>query len=116
MADTFHDGARRVRAKVYVRDLTKRFTGNYQEPLPEAEREPDGPAMQFGPAVPHFAEVVTFAFVNGNDPDSENAKFWSASPEAAPWSMTIANPGAHGIFHAGEEYYIDFVEAVRTPG
>lgn len=97
MADTFSDGARRVRAKVYVSEVAHGLWGDPSH----AEHM-------------RHVEKVTLRFVNGNDPDSENAKFWDASPSAEPISMTIANPGAQGVFHAGQEYYIDFVEAVRV--
>lgn len=95
MTDRFSDGQRVTRAKVYVSNVEQ---------------------MQWGTAaVPKIAEKVTMRFVNGNDPDSENAKFWEASPSAEPISLTIANPGAQGVLKVGAEFYIDFIEAVRTP-
>lgn len=92
----FKDGAHRVRAKVYVNSITNK---DYYKPA-------EGNAR--------FNEVVEFRFVNGNDPDTENAKFWDATPEAQPVQMTIRNPGAQGLFKIGEEFYLDFVEAVRV--
>ena len=101
MADTFREGARRTRAKIYVAEVAQLLWGDpsHADYMRKVEK-------------------VTMRFVNGNDPDGENAKFWDASPTAEPISLTIANPGAHGIFQPGQEYYIDFVEAIRegAPG
>lgn len=108
MPDRFSDGARRVRAKVYVAEVGRVHRGTSSGPSDWNHQTPAGQ--------PVLAERVRFQFVNGNDPDSENAKFWAASPEAQPIEMTIANPGAQGIFQPGQEYYLDFVEAVRTAG
>lgn len=99
MAFRFSDGEHAVRAKIYVGDVSNVQSGYVGD---------DGPRQN------PKREIVTFRFVNGNDPDGENSKFWDASPEGNPWQMTIANPGAQGIFKAGEEYYVDFVRAVRT--
>ena len=100
MADGYVDGKHLSRAKVYVRDVTRHMTGKWRE-------SPDGPEIL------HFQEDVTFAFVNGNDPDSENSKFWEASPTSQPWTLCIANPQCHGLFQAGQEFYLDFVESVK---
>lgn len=97
MGWTFREGARRVRAKVYVAEVAGVAYGPWGDKPPEATGR----------------ERVTFRFVNGNDPDNENSKFWDATPEAQPIEMTIANPGAQGIFKPGQEYYLDFVEAIR---
>lgn len=96
MTDRFSDGRTVTRAKVYVSNVEQ---------------------MQWGTAAqPRIAEKVTMKFVNGNDHDSENAKFWDATPSAEPISMTIANPVAQGMLKIGMEFYVDFIEAVRTPG
>lgn len=100
MTDRFSDGQRVSRAKVWVSDVTSR------------EQAPQGkPGV-----VTYRVEDVTFSFVNGNDADSENRKFWEASPTSQPFHLLIANTVLHGTFRPGQEYYLDFVEAVRTPG
>ena len=110
MPDSFRDGARRVRAKVYVSSVGQRYQGRGHQVLDDTTNRwrTEGDEVR-------TAEVVQFNFVSGNDPDGENKKFWDASPEAQPIQMTIANPGAQGIFMPGQEYYIDFVEAIRVP-
>ncbi len=45
-----------------------------------------------------------------NDPESENHKFWMATP-AGHIEMQINNPEAHGTFEPGQEFYIDFTPA-----
>ncbi len=96
----FRAGAHVVRAKVYVSDVTTRFL----------YRQPDG---QGGIRDVHM-EDVSFRFVSGNDPDSENKKFFDATPpRSAPMMMTIANPEAQALFRPGQELYLDFIEAVR---
>lgn len=99
MPDTFHDGARICRAKVWVSEVSQRRSGRPGHPEDWTLRTED----------------VTFTFVNGNDEDSENAKFWAASPTAQPFHLVIANEQLFGTFKPGQEFYIDFVEAVREP-
>lgn len=95
MTDRFSDGQRVTRAKVYVSNVEQ---------------------MQWGTAAaPRVVEKVTMKFVSGNDPDSENAKFWEATPSAEPITMTIVNPVAQGMLTIGDEFYLDFIKAVRTP-
>lgn len=98
MTDRFSDGQRVSRAKVWVSNVDRKQSGSP------------------GKSTVYEVEDVTFTFVGGNDPDSENAKFWDASPTANPFHLVIANKALHGTFRPGQEYYIDFVEAVRTPG
>lgn len=99
MADRFSDGARVSRAKVWVSEVSNKRQGR--------PGHPDDVSYQ--------VEDVTFTFVNGNDPDSENAKFWDASPTAQPFHLVIANKALFGTFKPGMEFYMDFTEAVRTP-
>lgn len=84
-----------VRAKVYVREVVKAASAGYREGVRNV--------------YPGW-EKVSFAFVNGNDPNSENAKFWEASPGGDFW-MNIQNPGAQGLFELGKEYYVDLTPA-----
>lgn len=48
--------------------------------------------------------------VYSNDPTSENAKFWAASPSGEIKLSTI-NERAWAEFELGAEYYIDFTRA-----
>jgi hypothetical protein len=54
-----------------------------------------------------YSENVTLSPVYSNDPGSENAAFWKATP-AGRIDMYISNPDAHGEFVQGQEYYVDF--------
>lgn len=94
MAQGFHDGRVVTRAKVWVSD-SARIGSSY------------GPGKG-GQAT----ENLTLTFCNGNDKDSENARFWDASPTTQPWKLTIANRAAQGLLEVGKEYYVDFVEAL----
>lgn len=98
MANGFHDGRTISRAKVWVSEITQKEQGH-------------NPSYQN--KSPHYkVQEVTFTFVNGNDKDKENAKFWDATPTSQPFKMIIANPEAHGLFEVGKEYYMDFVESL----
>ena len=90
-----NDG-RTIRAKVYCRGIEKTAHSYYNS---SGERQISG-----------GWEKVSFSFVNGNDPNSENAKFWEASPGGDFW-MNIQNPDAQGWFDLGKEYYIDLTPA-----
>lgn len=54
-----------------------------------------------------YSENVTLSPVYSNDPTSENAAFWKATPSGRI-DMYISNPDAHGKFVQGQEYYVDF--------
>ena len=98
LANGFHDGRKVTRAKVWVSDVTSRESGQ-------------NPSYQNKP--PNYrVQEVTFTFVNGNDKDGENSKFWDATPTTQPFKMIIVNPKVHGIFEVGKEYYLDLVEAL----
>lgn len=45
-----------------------------------------------------------------NGDDSENHKFWSATPMGEFW-LTISNPDGAEILQAGEYYYLDISHA-----
>ena len=48
--------------------------------------------------------------VYSNDPNSENAKFWSATP-AGEIRLGTVNPAAWQMFEIDGEYYADFTKA-----
>jgi hypothetical protein len=50
--------------------------------------------------------TVVMNAVYSNDPASENAKFWDASP-GGTFSMNCVNPAAVAEFELGKEYYFD---------
>jgi hypothetical protein len=58
--------------------------------------------------------TIVLAPVYSNDPASENAKFWAATPSGEIKLGTI-NEQAWGYFELGQEYYIDFVRASDVP-
>ena len=53
-----------------------------------------------------FGETVTLIPVYSTDQDSENYRFWSATP-SGKLEMQISNPEAQGMFEPGQEFYID---------
>lgn len=54
--------------------------------------------------------TIVLAPVYSDDPDSENRKFWEASPSGEIKLGTI-NERAWAEFELGAEYYIDFTRA-----
>lgn len=44
-----------------------------------------------------------------SNPESENGKFWSASP-GGQLSLNCVNPQASEYFELGQEYYLDFTK------
>jgi hypothetical protein len=48
--------------------------------------------------------------VYSQDPESENKKFWDATPNGNI-VLSIANPEGAAIFMLGREYYVDFTPA-----
>ena len=57
-----------------------------------------------------YMEVVELYPVYSDDPNSENRKFWEATPSGM-FSMNISNQQAWGWFKEGKEYLLDFTEA-----
>ena len=56
--------------------------------------------------------TVSMNPVYSDDPNSENRRFWNATP-AGSIEMTINNPAAFNQFTEGQEYYVDFSPAVN---
>jgi hypothetical protein len=54
-------------------------------------------------------EQITLHGVYDPDPESENAKWCTATP-ALNLTMQINNPGAFDKLKTGKEYFLDFVE------
>ena len=50
------------------------------------------------------------AVMSDDDPESENSKFWTATP-SGQLSMWINNPDGHAIFEQGKDYYLDLTPA-----
>ena len=44
-----------------------------------------------------------------NDPQSENSKFWKATP-SGEIKLQISNPSAWPFFEGGGEVYVDFIK------
>ncbi len=63
------------------------------------------------------AENVKMMPVYSQDQDSENYKFWTATPSGRI-EMQINNPEAHGTFEPGQEFFVDFtaVEVASEAG
>lgn len=55
-------------------------------------------------------ENVLLHPVYSEEPDSENRRFWEATP-GGQISLQITNKGAFGVFEEGKEYLIDFTPA-----
>ena len=56
------------------------------------------------------AREVQLSPVYSDDPDSENRRFWTATPSGL-LSMWITNPNACNQFEVGQEYYLEFTLA-----
>lgn len=57
--------------------------------------------------------TVVLSPVYSQDPDSENKKFWDATPSGEVKLGTI-NKAAADYFELGEEYYLDFTKAEKA--
>ena len=55
---------------------------------------------------------LEFQAVSSNDPNSENKKFWDATP-SGKIELNLVNPEAIKLFTIGKEYYVDFTEAPK---
>lgn len=53
---------------------------------------------------------VKLSAVSSDDPESENKKFWDATPSGTV-DMCINVEDTREFFQLGKEYYIDFTEA-----
>lgn len=54
--------------------------------------------------------TVQLSAVKDEDPQSENGKFWQATPMGTV-SLTINNPRGAEVFEPGQDYYVDFSPA-----
>ena len=59
------------------------------------------------------SERVDLMAVYSPDPQSENRRFWKATP-SAHFTLYIDNPDARGVFLPGVEYHVDFSVAGLT--
>lgn len=57
--------------------------------------------------------TVVLTPVSSQDPESENKKFWEATPSGEVKLGTI-NQAAADYFELGEEYYLDFTKAEKA--
>ena len=51
--------------------------------------------------------VVNLSAVMSDDPESENGKFWTATPSGQT-TLWINNPAGAAVFEQGKDYYVDF--------
>ena len=61
---------------------------------------------------PEMVEMRSLRFspVYSEDPSSENAKFWNATP-AGHIDLGVVNPEAWQHFELGQEYFVEFTPA-----
>lgn len=57
--------------------------------------------------------TLTLAPVYSNDPESENKKFWDATP-SGKLELGVILPGAAEYFELGQEYYLDFTKVEKA--
>lgn len=67
----------------------------------------DGKYVDDGPIA---QPTIALTPVKDEDPESENGKFWTATPMGSI-SLTINNPDGAEVFELGKEYYVDFIPA-----
>lgn len=53
--------------------------------------------------------VVQLSAVMSDDPESENGKFWTATPSGQT-TLWINNPAGAAVFEQGKDYYVDFTD------
>lgn len=90
-----------VRAKFKVQRI--------ESQLYRKQRDPKG-GYGDGNIIDVEMRTVVLSPVYSDDPDSENRKFWDASP-AGEIKLGTINPAAWEQFELGGEYYIDFTLA-----
>lgn len=54
--------------------------------------------------------IVNASAVMSDDPESENGKFWTATP-SGQITLWINNPAGAAVFEQGKDYYVDFTPA-----
>ncbi len=54
--------------------------------------------------------IVNLSAVMSDDPESENGKFWTATPSGQT-TLWINNPEGAAVFEQGKDYYVDFTAA-----
>lgn len=75
----------------------------------KSPRKPDGTSDHQNPYTVEMRTIV-LSPVYSEDPESENRRFWDASP-AGEIRLGTINPQAWHAFELGGEYYIDFTPA-----
>lgn len=73
------------------------------------EKKPEGVDDYTKPIVKEM-RTLKMSPVYSNDPNSENRRFWNASPSGS-LSLGVINQDAWRHFELGEEYYLDFTSA-----
>lgn len=58
---------------------------------------------------PTSQHVVASPVFKNQDPDSENSRFWTATP-SGQIDLYISNVDAFGFFQAGDLVYVDFTK------
>lgn len=58
----------------------------------------------------YISRKMRFGVVYSSDPNSENKKFWDATPGGLI-ELTTVNENAVKAFEIGKEYYVDFTPA-----
>src|SRR5690242_7481140 len=74
-------------------------------------RKPDGSGYV---STPSTKKTIKMSPVYSSDPNSENKKFWDASP-GGTFELNIVNPAAVEQFVIGKEYYFDISPVPETP-
>lgn len=64
----------------------------------------------FGKVDQGYCVKVQMAPVYSDDPNSENKKFWDATPSGS-LELYISNKPAADLFEQDKEYYVDFTKA-----
>jgi hypothetical protein len=75
------------------------------------EKKGDG-SFDYTKPIPKIMKTLKLSPVsyNSNEPDSENSKFWEATPMGS-LSLGVINESAWKNFKLGKEYYVDFTPA-----
>ena len=81
------------------------------KPKLDASGEPvKNPETGYPEYEPFNQPTVHLSAVSDNDPNSENGRFWTATP-SGQITMSINNPEGAEVFEVGEDYYVTFEKA-----
>jgi len=101
-----------VRAKFRLNSFTTELYKTYphKKEMKDSEGNVVATRADTDRPVPEEKRTLNFTPVYSDDPESENRKFWDASPSGS-LQLGVVNREAWDHFELGKSYYLDFTEA-----